>query len=176
MAVLPLHIKITFKRFGEVMVSLRTKILLAAANLFGGLMAGMNIDRAIVAMPAWQQVGSLAWAVFSQKADLGNGLFLYPFEAIAGVLLNIGAILSYRFDRLKIPSKAWPLYLAVFLSIGGLLVTIKAAPIMLGVPQLAGDPVPIQNAFDGFNFWGGIRGVFQVSAFIAEIWAMATIL
>jgi hypothetical protein len=128
-------------------MSPRTKFLLVAATLFGGLLAGMNVDRALVAMPAWQRVGPLAWAAFSQKADLGNGLFLYPFEAIGGALLNIGVLLSYRSDRGNSPAKAWPLYLAVFLAIGGLLVTIKAAPIMLSVPHLGGDPVAIQKSF-----------------------------
>lgn len=158
------------------MISLRTKILLVTATLFGGLMAGMNIDRAFVAMPAWQEVGSSAWAAFSQKADLGNGLFLYPFEAIGGTLLLICTIISCRFDRVKTPSKTLPLYLAAFLAVGGLIVTAKAAPIMLSVPHLGNDPVAIQKAFDGFNFWGGIRGVFQVSAFAAELWELAVLL
>ncbi len=157
------------------MVSLRTKILLTASALFGGLMAGLNLDRILVAMPAWQQVGSLAWASFSQKADLGNGLFLYPLLAIGGTLFIIGTVLSYRIDQGKLSSKAFPLLLAAFLALGGLLATIKAAPIMLSVPHLGGDPAAIQKAFDDFNFWGGIRCVFQVSAFGVELWAMATL-
>jgi hypothetical protein len=152
MGVLPLPVNITPKTSGGLNNVFKAKILLVAATWFGGLMAGMNVDRAIVAMPAWQQVGSLAWATFSQKADLGNGLFLYPFEAIGGALLNIGAVISYRFDRVKSPSKPLPLYGATFLAIGGLLVTIRVAPIMLGVSHLGGDPVAIQKAFDGFDF------------------------
>jgi hypothetical protein len=158
------------------MISFRTKILLVVATFFGGLMAGLNVDRAFVAMPAWQQLGPLAWATFSQKADLGNGLFLYPFEAIVGTLLNIGTLVSYRFDKVKTKSRALPLYLAALLSIGGLLVTVKAAPIMLSVPHLGGDPLLLQKAFDGFNFWGGIRGLSQLLAFVAELWAIFSLL
>jgi hypothetical protein len=54
----------------------RTRILLVLALLFSGLLAGGNIDRAFVTMPAWQQVGVTAWAEFSRCADLGNGLVL----------------------------------------------------------------------------------------------------
>lgn len=154
------------------MASRRTCGLLVAATLLGGLLAGMNVDRAFVAMPAWKEVGAAAWAAFSQKADLGNGLFLYPFEAIGAALLNIGTVLSYRLDRVKSPSKPLPFYLATLLAIGGLLVTAKAAPIMLNVPHLGGDPLAVQKAFEGFNFWGGIRGLFQVGAFAANLWSL----
>jgi hypothetical protein len=157
------------------MVSKRTYDFLVAATLLGGILAGINIDRAIVAIPAWKQVGAVAWAAFSEKADLGNGLFLYPLVAIGGALLNIGAVLSYRLDRVKSPSHFFPLSLGALLAIGGLLVTVKAAPIMLGVPHLDGDPSAIQKAFDGFNFWGGIRGFFQIGAFAANLWSLSSL-
>ena len=45
-----------------------------AATAVSGLLAGTNIDRLIVQMPAWEQVGVLAWATYSREADLGNAL------------------------------------------------------------------------------------------------------
>jgi hypothetical protein len=59
----------------------KTFILLIAATFMGGLLAGGNVDRAFVAMPAWEQMGAIAWEQFSRHADLGNGLVLYPLEA-----------------------------------------------------------------------------------------------
>ncbi len=156
------------------MVSKKTYGLLMGATLLGGFLAGLNIDRAFVAMPAWKAVGAPAWAAFSEKADLGNGLFLYPLEAVSGALLNIAVVLSCRSDGLRSLSKALPPSLAALLAIGGLFVTIKAAPIMLGVPHLVGDPAAMQRAFDGFYFWGGIRGFFQVGAFVADLWSLAS--
>lgn len=43
---------------------------------------------------------------------------------------------------------------------------------MLGIARL-GDPAALQQAFDGFRFWGDIRGVCQVLAFFATVWALA---
>jgi hypothetical protein len=48
------------------MISARTRALLIAATVLSGLLAGGNVDRAIVAMPAWEQVGAAAWAEFSR--------------------------------------------------------------------------------------------------------------
>jgi hypothetical protein len=55
----------------------RTSNLLVAATFIGGLLAGGNVDRAFVAMPAWEHVGAIAWGQFSRHADLGNRLVLY---------------------------------------------------------------------------------------------------
>ena len=154
------------------MISSRTRSLLVAAIVLSGLLAGGNIDRAIVAMPAWQQVGSPAWAEFSRHADLANGLFLYPIEAIGSFVLILAAIASLHLDRAAKGRVVLPIYGAALLSVGGLLCTLKAAPIMLGVEGL-GDPAALRQAFDGFRFWGNIRGVFQVLAFLAAVWALA---
>ena len=154
------------------MISSRTRSLLVAAIVLSGLLASGNVDRAIVAMPAWQQVGAPAWAEFSRHADLANGFFLYPIEAIGSFVLILAAIASLRLDRAAKGRVAPPIYGAALLSGGGLLCTLKAAPIMLGVEGL-GDPAALRQAFDGFHFWGNIRGVFQVLAFLAAVWALA---
>jgi hypothetical protein len=154
------------------MISARTRHLLVAAAILSGLLAGGNVDRAIVAMPAWEQVGAPAWAEFSRHADLANGLLLYPVEAIGGFLLILAATVSLHFDRAATGRTALPFYAAVLLSTGGLLCTLKAAPIMLSIGHLS-DPVALQHALDDFNVWGDIRGAFQVLAFFAAVWALA---
>ena len=154
------------------MISSRTRSLLVAAIVLSGLLAGGNVDRAIVAMPAWERVGAPAWADFSRHADLANGLFLYPIEAIGSFVLILAAMASLHLDRAAKGRVALPIYGAVLLSVGGLLCTLKAAPIMLGIEGL-GDPAALRQAFDGFHFWGNIRGIFQVLAFLAAVWALA---
>src|SRR3954470_20176450 len=62
-------------------VTIRTLIILAL--LVSGFLAGTNIDRALVLMPAWQQVGVSAWAEFSRHANLGNGLIVYPLAGFS---------------------------------------------------------------------------------------------
>lgn len=156
------------------MISSRTRALFVAATMLSGLLAGGNVDRAIVAMPAWDQVGTSAWAEFSRHADLGNGLVLYPLEAIGAFLLIVFTTVSLYFDRAVKTSIMLPLCSAVVLAAAGLLCTLKAAPIMLSVGHL-GDPASLRQAFDGFRFWGDIRGAAQVLAFFATVWALAVV-
>ena len=72
------------------MASARSRFLLAAAAVLGELLAGLDVDRTLVAMPAWQAVGPTAWAEFSHHADIAKGLFLYPLNAIGAFPLLIG--------------------------------------------------------------------------------------
>ncbi len=158
------------------MASLLTQGLLIAATALNGLLAGGNVERALVHMPAWRQVGSRAWAAFSRHADLGNGLFLYPFEAIAGALLTVGAAIALQFDPSTPRAAALPLYLGAALVLGGLLATTQAAPKMLSLRRIGDDPVALQRAFKGFERWGNVRAAFQVLAFGANLWALVAVL
>ena len=45
--------------------------LILGAAILDGFLAGGNVDRIIVQMPAWRRVGVRAWAEYSRKADLG---------------------------------------------------------------------------------------------------------
>ena len=146
------------------------------ATAVSGLLAGTNIDRLIVQMPAWEQVGVLAWATYSREADLGNGLILYPLEAIGSALLTASAAVAFYSDRTAPRSAAIPIYAAVVLVLGGLLATTQAAPNMLNLREIGNDPAALQRAFDGFNWWGTVRAVFQVLAFGANLWALVSVL
>ena len=157
------------------MSSAMTPIVLIFATLFSGLLAGGNIDRAFVAMPAWQQVGAIAWSEFSRHADLGNGLIVYPVEAIAGALLTAAAAVGSYFDRGVPRPAALCLYAAALFAAGGLMFTVKAAPIMLGLRD-GSDPAALQQAFEGFWFWGNLRAVCQVLTFFAQLLALAALL
>ena len=154
------------------MISSRTRALLVSATVLIGLLAGVDVDRAIVAMPAWERVGAAAWAEFSRRADLGNGLVLYPLEAVGAFVLMLLTIVSLRVDRAAKAHVMLPLCGALGLAAAGLLCTLKAAPIMLSVGHHS-DPTSLQQAFDGFRFWGDIRGAAQVLAFFVALWTTA---
>jgi hypothetical protein len=158
------------------MASSVTISLVVAATAVSGLLAGTNIDRLFVQMPAWEQEGVLAWATYRRKADLGNGLVLYPLEAIGGALLTVCAAVAFYFDRTAPRSAAVPIYAALVLVLGGLLATTQAAPYMLSLREIGNDPAGLQRAFDGFNRWGMVRVVFQVLAFGANLWALVSVL
>ena len=105
---------------------------LIGATILSGLLAGIDLNRVAVEMHAWEQVGATGWAAYSQHADLANGLYLYPFEAIGAALLTMGAIGCFHVSRVYRHRTLRFLYAALALSVVGLLLTMKAAPIMLG--------------------------------------------
>ena len=119
----------------------RTRLLLVAATVVSGILAGGVFDRAVVGGPAWHELGAEAWVQFSRRADLGTGLVAYPVEGIGATLLIIAATLSNYLDRNALRRAVLPLYLAVAFSVVGLLLTVKAAPIMLALAT----PQPVQR-------------------------------
>jgi hypothetical protein len=157
------------------MASVTTRTFLIFATLVSGLLAGGNVDRAFVAMPAWQQVGAITWAEFSRHADLGNGLILYPIEAIGGALLTIAAAMIVHFDGNAPRAAAVLIYAAALFAVGGLILTAKAAPTMLGIRGVS-DLVVLQRAFEEFWYWGNLRAICQVSVFLLQLATLAVLL
>jgi hypothetical protein len=151
----------------------RTRSLLAAATFVSGILAGTVIDRALIGGPAWHALGAEAWMQFSRQADLGTGLIAYPVEAVGATLLFIAALVSSRFDRSGGGRVSRPLVAAVALSVIGLLITTKAAPIMLSL-RADQPPAALLRAFDEFFLWGiYLRGAVDVLAFVAGVWALS---
>ncbi len=154
------------------MADTRTRILLFAATLLSGVLAGAAIDRVIVGGPAWHELGAEAWVQYSRHADLGTGLVAYPIEGIGSTLLTIAAVVSSYLDGNRRMRAALPLYCAVAFSVAGLILTTKAAPIMLDLSK-AQPPAAVQTAFEEFFFWGlYLRGSLDTLAFADLVWAL----
>src|SRR5947207_2579895 len=141
--------------------------LTVAATLVGGALAGGYLDRALVQMPAWKRLGARRWAEYSRQADLRNGLAVYPAEAFGGLLLSVVAAVALHRDRAPRPARA-AACAAALLAAGGLLVTAKAAPIMLSMRDSKSEE-EMGAAFEGFDRWGRVRGVLQVMVFVANV-------
>jgi len=150
--------------------------LLVIAAFMNGLLAGLNVQRALVDMPAWRVMGALGWAAFSRHADLGrNAPILIPLEAFSGTILSIlVAWLVWRHAHVARSARI-SVVAAATLAAAGLLMTFRAAPFMLSLRHVGNDPALVQQAFEGFEFWGGVRGVFQVLAFGASLWSLAAV-
>jgi hypothetical protein len=54
--------------------------------------------------------------------------------------------------------------------------TVAQAPIMLGVGHTADDPTALQRAFDGFDFWSGLRLLSQSLGYVANLWSLFVVL
>ncbi len=86
-------------------MSVVLSILIVVGTVLFGLLAGSAVDRGIVSFPARRRVGTIAWARYSRAADLGNGIYLYPFLAIAGAPHIERAVDPDQIRRLKATSE-----------------------------------------------------------------------
>ena len=144
------------------------KTRLSIAIIFSGLLAGAGVDRYIVHTPAWRHLDIRSWAEFSKHADLGNGLFLYPVEAIGGfIFLLIPSCIIIFKNRFKHVS-LW-IYSATALALAGLILTFFAAPVMLSLKTIGDDPAVLQQTFDKFHHWGFLRAIAQTLSFLAAV-------
>jgi hypothetical protein len=92
---------------------------------------------------------------------------------IVTALLTLAAIASNYLDGNRRRRTVLPLDCAAGLLIAGLLLTVKAAPIMLSLAEPHGVAF-IQRAFDEFFVWGlYLRGTADTLAFAALVWALS---
>ena len=149
--------------------------LVTGAILIDGVLAGASLDRTLIQLPAFRQVGPLPWAAFSRKADLGDRAFLwYPGLAMIGTGLSLAAALKGRSETSSRSASAWLAAAAAF-SAAGLLATAGAAPNMLRVRQAGDDAAVLQRSMEGFQFWQRIRGTLQGLAFVANVLSLLAI-
>ena len=138
--------------------------LLIISCIFGGLLAGGNLYRYLIEVPAWHHLDIADWPAYSSHADLGNGLILFPVEALgSAVSLIIASAICFK-NRLLKPVLF--LHISTGLAIMGLVLTFFAAPIMLNLPKIEGNIPLVQQAFIRFHFWGTLRGIAQILSFL----------
>src|SRR5262245_33726526 len=124
-----------------------------------------GFNRVIVDTPPWERLGAQAWASYSRHSDLGNATIVYTIAAISWTPPAIAAAVTFRLDRASRRSAGPPIYATALLMIIVMTLTVKAAPIMLGVDDLGNDWVGMQKAFEEFIFWGvQVRGAFLTLA------------
>jgi hypothetical protein len=152
-----------------------TGALIIAATVISGVF-GSVLDRALVATPAWRDLGVHAWADYSRHADLGPGEIVYPIGGILSWTLVFAAALSYRLDRSAPRQVGRPIYLAALGALAALLTTAVAAPVMQHVGHLADDDIAaLHHAFDTFTLWGiYARGLCFTATFLCLVWALVT--
>jgi hypothetical protein len=153
-----------------------TAILLIAATLFNGLMAGVTADRGLVGWPAWKHVGRVAWATYSRNADLKSGMVVYPVLSIGGTILSVAAVLAGVHASFS-PRILWPMAATAVLAFLGLMFTLRAGPYILRLRRVSNsDRAGLERAFGGFYFWSFIRGILQIGAFLAGLWGLLAML
>lgn len=144
--------------------------LAISASLFAGALAGITLDRMIVSFPAWRRVGVDGWAAYSRKADLGNGLFLYPFLAVGHTLLAL--VLLVGVSRADLHGAFPAAWITCGLGVAGLIATIKAAPFMLALRHAGDDRERLLHAYRGFARWSTVRAAPQALMFPSTLWLL----
>ena len=145
--------------------------LVALATAVNGLLAGLNIDTALVKLPARQRIGSVAYATFARGNDLGHGLVVYPLLGIGAVLLallttTLAALTHVAMELMLL------LILASVLSLLHTFATTKAAPVMLSIKDAPDDEALLRAKFDRFARWHMVRAIFQVAVFFILLWTL----
>ena len=152
-----------------------TLILILAATVVTGLLAGVSLDKAIVQLPARHRLGVVRFAAFSQAADLGNGLIIYPVLGISAALLTISAALTAFLQGAPL-AYTWPFYFSVLLALLHSVTTIRAAPNMLSLRLPTSDEAILTDTLNRFAKWHNLRAVLQLLNFIFLVWAAAAYL
>ena len=148
--------------------------LIASASAINGLLSGLNMDTALVKLPARRRIGAVAYATFARGNDLGNGLVVYPLLGIGAALLTVLATAVAYIERS-------PMEVLLLLSIASLLsvlhsfATTRAAPVMLSIKDAPDDQAILTAKLDRFAHWHAVRATFQVLAFFVLLWALVIV-
>lgn len=148
--------------------------LIALATAINGLLSGLNLDTALVKLPARRRIGAVAYATFARGNDLGNGLVVYPLLGVGAALLTV---LATALAYVQLPS----MEVLVLLSLASLLsllhtfATTRAAPVMLSLKEAPDDETILAAQLDRFARWHAVRATFQVLAFFVLLWVLASV-
>jgi hypothetical protein len=145
--------------------------LITLATAMNGLLSGLNVDTALVKLPARRRIGAVAYATFARGNDLGNGLVVYPLLGIGAVLLTVLATAVAYLERSPM-EVVLPLSLASLLSLLHTFATTRAAPVMLSLKDVPDDEAILTAKLDRFARWHAVRATFQVLTFFVLLWAL----
>ncbi len=148
--------------------------LIASASAINGLLAGLNVDTALVKLPARRRIGAVAYATFARGNDLGNGLVVYPLLGIGAALLTL-LVTALTYAERSPMEVLLPLSLASLLSLLHTAATARAAPVMLSMKDAPDDETILAAKLDRFARWHTVRATFQALAFFVLLWALVIV-
>lgn len=149
-----------------------TFVLIFAATIFVGLLAGASLDQSIKQLPARHRIGLAAYSQYSRASDLGNGILFYATLGVSAALLNIGAAIAAYLQNIS-SQQASLIYIGAFLAVLHSLATTQAAPLNFSQRKIpANDETALAAVFDKFSRWQNIRCILQVINFGVNLWAL----
>ncbi|HYT55209.1 MAG TPA: hypothetical protein VEQ38_10890 [Verrucomicrobiae bacterium] len=153
-----------------------TRTLVIGATILGGLLAGMTVDKSVVQLPSWQQIGPVTWAEFTRLADLGRGLIFYPTQGIGALLCSVVAAVAFSISRASPRGAAIPIYGAAALAVAALIVTrYIIAPDVLSLSSIGENAAALQKVFDRVQAWWVLKASLHALTFCANVWALVAL-
>jgi hypothetical protein len=150
-------------------------IVLAAAALANGLIAGASLDRSIVQLPARHKIGVRAYSAYSVAHELeGVGRVWYPVLGVGSALLTVAAAVVAAATRASLLDGLL-IYVAAAAAILHSLATARAAPVNFQQRAAQGDEARLSRIIDTFERWHGVRAALQLTSFAATVLALAVI-
>ncbi len=150
--------------------------LLGAAVIVNGLLAGASLDKAITQLPARRKIGLRAMAEYHRATDLGPGLFLYPTFGLGAPLLTwAAAVVLFQGRDVSAGAIFW-IAVGAILSISHVITTARAAPNLLRLRKGILPEKELEELYQRFAKWSGVRSFLQVSTFIVVVIATVSAL
>jgi hypothetical protein len=149
------------------------ELVLIAALAANGVLTGASLDQSIKQLPARNRIGVLAFARYSQAADLANGVPWYAALGIGTALLSLAAAIATLTQH---PSglAAAALVVLIVATVAHSAVTARAAPTNFSQRAAGDDEAALAAIFDRFARWQTTRAALQVLALLAALTALAT--
>jgi hypothetical protein len=155
------------------MASRKTQALALGAALFGGLLAGVTANRALVELPAWQRIGLVGWANFTRAE---NGSLLYIVVGFMALALTISTAISLAFDR-SAKARRLPAYAAAILAITyGAITRGILVPAIFHLRASENNAAALEQIFGTVVRWSAVNDALHVLAFALTLWALAEVL
>lgn len=155
----------------------RSKVIAATACIFGGLLAGVTANRALVELPAWERMGAIAWASFTRAENHGVGSFFYLIIGLLALLSTLVTAIEFRLNASFRGLQRFPAYAAALLAITYAVITRAIlVPAAFHLRAAGNDSADLQQIFTTVTHWWGINDVLHVLAFGLSVWAFAEML
>ncbi|MBV9302171.1 MAG: hypothetical protein JOY62_08390 [Acidobacteriaceae bacterium] len=153
-----------------------TKRLVVGATFFGGLLAGVTANRALVQLPAWGRTGLTDWARFANQENLGLGPLFYSSVGLAALLFTVAAAIASRFDRAVHEARRFPIYSAAVVAILWAGITrFVLVPAMSHVNAAINNPTELKQAFLTVTRWSAVNDALHVLTFVLTLWGFVEI-
>jgi len=150
-------------------------VLLIAAVLANGLIAGASLDRSVVQLPARRKIGVPAYSAYSVAHELeGVGLIWYPVLGIGSALLTVAAAVFAAATGVSLLNGS-PIYLATTAAVMHSAVTARAAPLNFRQRSAQGDEAELARIIDSFAKWQAARALLQLASFAGTVVALAIV-